>query len=85
MRVNDDATTRHQFFPAAAIDPTTGILYVVYYDRRATIGTDTDVYLSRSADGGRTFHAMAVSDLSFTPDPTVFFGADFRSSAFPRS
>jgi hypothetical protein len=74
VRVNDDATTRHQFFPAAAIDPTTGFLYIAYYDRRGTIGTATDVTLSRSADGGQTFHAVAVSDLSFTPDPSVFFG-----------
>ena len=74
VRVNDDLTTRHQFFPAATLDPETGILYVVYYDRRATTGDDTEIYLARSADGGQTFHSIRVSDQPFTPDPQVFFG-----------
>ena len=72
--VNDDATARHQFFPAAALDPTSGILYVSYYDRRATIDDATEVYLSRSEDGGQTFHSVQISDVPFTPDPNVFFG-----------
>ena len=74
VRVNGDETTRQQFFPAASLDPATGIIYVVYYDRRATIGDATDVYLSRSADGGQTFHRTRVSDASFTPVSGVFFG-----------
>ena len=74
VRVNDDLTSRHQFLPAATLDPTTGILYVLYYDRRATTGDATEVYLARSADGGQTFHSIRVSDQPFTPDPQVFFG-----------
>jgi len=73
-RVNDDLTGRHQFFPWIAIDPSTGFLYVVFYDRRGTDGTATDVYLARSTDGGTTFSNMLVSESPFIPDPTVFFG-----------
>ena len=73
-RVNDDLTGRHQFFPWIAIDQSTGHLYVVFYDRRETSGTETDVYLARSTDGGGTFTNFRASESSFVPDPTVFFG-----------
>jgi hypothetical protein len=73
-RVNDDLTGRHQFFPWIAIDQSTGNLWVVFYDRRETVGNATDVYLARSTDGGTTFTNMRVSESSFVPDPTVFFG-----------
>jgi hypothetical protein len=73
-RVNDDLTGRHQFFPWIAIDQSTGNLYVVFYDRRETAGTATDVSLARSTDGGATFTNMRVSASSFVPDPQVFFG-----------
>lgn len=84
VRVNDDLTQRHQFFPAAAVDPSSGILYVVYYDRRATSGDATDVYLARSVDGGSTFHSVEVSDSSFTPASTVFFGDYVGITAWSR-
>ena len=84
VRVNDDATARHQFFPAATVDPTTGIVYVVYYDRRATSGDATDVYLARSYDGGETFSSILVSDGSFTPDRHVFFGEYIGIAAWNR-
>ena len=74
LRVNDDPPGRHQFFPAATIDPSTGVLYVAFYDRRATTGDATDVYLARSGDGGRSFHNVPISDSPFTPQPDVFFG-----------
>jgi hypothetical protein len=84
VRVNDDATARHQFFPAATVDPTTGIVYVVYYDRRATSGNATDVYLARSYDGGQTFSSILVSDGSFTPSSNVFFGDYIGIAAWNR-
>ncbi|HPF36054.1 MAG TPA: sialidase family protein [Candidatus Krumholzibacteria bacterium] len=64
----------HQFFPAAALDPLTGDLHVVYYDRAATAGNATDVVTSTSRDGGATFSHVTVSDASFTPNGNVFFG-----------
>ena len=74
VKVNNDNTTRHQFFPWLTIDQTTGFLYVVFYDRRNTSGLTTDVYVARSTDGGSTFENFKVSETSFTPNSGVFFG-----------
>lgn len=73
-RVNGDASGRHQFFPWGAIDPATGILYVVYYDRRQTVNALTDVVVARSSDGGMTFSETTISQSSFWPRKSVFFG-----------
>jgi hypothetical protein len=51
-RVNDDESKRHQFFPWITVDPITGVVWVVFYDRRETSGEATDVYCARSTDGG---------------------------------
>jgi hypothetical protein len=64
----------HQFFPWATIDPVTGNLYVVFYDRRYTTGNATEVFLAMSEDGGSTWSDFEVSDTSFTPQADVFFG-----------
>jgi hypothetical protein len=74
VRVNDDATTRHQFFCWMTVDPMTGIIYVTFYDRRNTTGNDTEVYVARSEDGGATFENFCVSETPFTPTASVFFG-----------
>ena len=74
IKVNDDNTTRHQFFVWSTIDPSTGHLWFVFYDRRNTTGAATDVFVAKSADGGTTFENFKVSETSFTPDAGVFFG-----------
>lgn len=74
IRVNDDTTSRHQFFSWMTIDRTTGYLYVCFYDRRATTGEATDFYVAKSTDGGETFENFKVSASSFTPNAGVFFG-----------
>jgi flagellar hook assembly protein FlgD len=74
LRVNDDNTTRHQFFPWMTIDQTTGIIWGVFYDRRNTTGTATDVYVVKSTDGGQSFENIKVSESSFIPTSSVFFG-----------
>lgn len=74
IRVNDDNTNRHQFFPWMTVDSTTGIVYVVFYDRRNTIGSETEVFLARSDDGGETFRNFKISESSFIPSSSVFFG-----------
>jgi len=74
VRVNDDAGAAHQFFPSMAVDPYTGFVHVVFYDRRNTVGDATDVYLATSTDGGATFANVEISASSFTPTSTVFFG-----------
>ena len=74
VQVNTDRTNREHFFPWMTVDPLTGVVHVIYYDRRGTDGDGTDVYVSHSSDGGETFTDFKVSANSFTPDPTVFFG-----------
>lgn len=73
-KVNDDNTTRHQFFTWMTIDQTTGVLYFVFYDRRNTSNNLTDVYVARSTDGGETFDNFKVSESSFNPSSSIFFG-----------
>ncbi|MDH3711327.1 MAG: glycosyl hydrolase [Cyclobacteriaceae bacterium] len=74
IRVNDDSPGKHQFFPWATIDQTTGYIYVVFYDRRDQPADHTDVYLATSKDGGKTFNNEKISEFSFKPNPEVFFG-----------
>ena len=73
-RVNSDDTGSHQFFPNIVVDPVTGIIYIVYYDRSNTAGDDTEVWMARSDDGGESFSNFRISRSSFTPVSTVFFG-----------
>jgi hypothetical protein len=49
-------------------------LYFVYYDRRNYSDLQTDVYISRSTDGGLTFKEFRISDKPFIPDARKFFG-----------
>jgi hypothetical protein len=73
-RVNDDDSGRHQFFPWIVVDPVTGYLYVVFYDRRETTGDATDVFMAKSHDGGETWTNFRISESSFTPVINTFFG-----------
>lgn len=72
--INDDNSNRHQFFTWMTIDPVSGYLYVVFYDRRNTSGDATEVYVARSKDGGETFENFKVSESPFTPTASIFFG-----------
>ncbi|MDR3665707.1 MAG: T9SS type A sorting domain-containing protein, partial [Ignavibacteriaceae bacterium] len=81
-KVNNDNTTRHQFFPWMTIDQTTGHLFFIFYDRRSTTENATDVYAAESIDGGETFNNFRISQTSFTPRPDVFFGDYTGISAF---
>ncbi len=73
-KVNDDLTSTHQFFTWMTIEPATGFLYVIFYDRRNYATTQTDVYVARSTDGGESFQNFRVSQSSFSPQANVFFG-----------
>lgn len=74
MRVNSDKPGKHQFFTWLTIDPVTGYLYVLFYDRRNHNGDATDVYLAYSKDGGQTFVNAKISQSPFTPTKSIFFG-----------
>lgn len=69
-----EAGAHHQFFPWATIDPVTGYLYIVFYDRRETVGEYTDVWVAMSSDGGVNWTDFRVSESSFVPESWVFFG-----------
>lgn len=83
-RVHGDASSRHQFFPSMAIDQTTGYLYVVYYDRRQVGGDTTEVWLSKSRDGGETFEDIRISQTAFKPTSGIFFGDYIHVAAHNR-
>ncbi len=73
-RVNDDLPGKHQFFTWMDVDPMTGYIYVVFYDRREYTNEETDVYIAYSTDGGSQFTNVKISDTSFKPNENVFFG-----------
>ena len=74
VKVNNDNTSRHQFFTWMTVDSTSGNIYLIFYDRRSTEGNETDVYLARSTNGGDSFENYKISESSFIPNPNVFFG-----------
>ncbi|MAX82024.1 MAG: glycosyl hydrolase [Crocinitomicaceae bacterium] len=74
IRVNDDETETHQFLTWMTVDQTTGNLYAVFYDRRAYVDAQTDVYLATSTDGGETWVNEKISAQPFKPVSSVFFG-----------
>lgn len=74
IRVNDDQAGRHQFFSWMDVDPVTGYIYIVFYDRRAYDDNRTDVYLAYSTDGGRSFINKKISESAFLPNDAIFFG-----------
>lgn len=70
LRVNDDAIG-HQYQSAMAVDATTDVLYILYFDRRASEeGLATEVYLAWSTDGGNNFQNKKISTASFTGQDT---------------
>jgi hypothetical protein len=76
-RVNDDPLTglgKHQCFSWVSVDPITGIIYVVFYDRRNYDDMKTDVYMAYSSDGGDTFVNEKISQQPFEPDDDVYMG-----------
>ncbi len=74
VKVNQDTSKHHQFLSWMTIDQTNGYVYVVYYDRRNYTNTNTDVYLSVSKDGAKTFKDYKISTSPFKPSKDIFFG-----------
>ena len=73
-RVNTDQTQTHQYLTWMAIDPVTGYIYIVYYDRSRYQDNQTDVTLSYSTDGGEIFKSIPVSEKPFKPSKQAFVG-----------
>lgn len=81
-RVNDDKPGKHQFLTWMAIDPITGNIYTVFYDRRDQDGVYTDVYLAYSTDAGENFTNIKINEKAFKPTSMVFFGDYNNISAY---
>jgi hypothetical protein len=73
-RVNNDNSSRHQFFTWMDIDQSNGNLHFVFYDRRNYTDSQTDVFLAFSRDGGKKFTNKKISDEPFIPNKGIFFG-----------
>ncbi|MFM2395002.1 MAG: hypothetical protein RLZZ546_2985 [Bacteroidota bacterium] len=73
-RVNDDIAGSHQFFSWMDVDPFTGNIYWVFYDRRNHQDEGTDVYLAYSENGGKTIVNKKISESPFYPSKENFFG-----------
>ena len=81
VRVNTDYTQTHQFLPWMTVDPITGHVYVLFYDRRNFTDMQTEVTLAISKDGGTTFSNEIISETPFLPNERVFFGDYINISA----
>jgi hypothetical protein len=71
VKVNNDPIHNgaDHFFQWLAVDPVSGAVNVVFYDRRADPKNQSQiVVLARSADGGRTFANYAWTATPFNPD-----------------
>jgi hypothetical protein len=84
IKVNDDAGAKQQFLSSMTVDPVTGYIYVLFYDRRNYADTSvlTDVYLAVSKDGAGSFQNYKISSAPFRPTNQFFFGDYTYVSAF---
>ena len=71
IRVNQDpiGQGKAHYFPWVAVDPSNGILSIVFYDNRNTNANQAEAWVATSNDGGTTWDDFKVSDVSFTPQP----------------
>ncbi len=74
IRVNNDEIKAVQFLSWLKVDPATGYIYLVFYDRRNHYDNKTDVFLAVSKDGGESFENYEISETPFNPNKKVFFG-----------
>lgn len=74
VKISDDKENRHQYLPWMAVDQGTGIVYILYYDRKNYPDNRTDVYIAYSDDLGETFKEVQISETPFIPTDNAFFG-----------
>jgi hypothetical protein len=74
IRVNEETPGKHQYFPWMSIDPATGIVYVLYFDRGAYDDNRSDVYLAYTSDGANNFKHLKISESPFGIDADKLFG-----------
>ncbi len=83
MRVNNDPIHdgKDQFFQWMAVDPTSGAVNLIFYDRR-TDNRQTTVTLARSTDEGNSFANYAFDSQPFQSDQEDFFGDYLAVTAY---
>ncbi|MEJ2105653.1 MAG: T9SS type A sorting domain-containing protein, partial [Ignavibacteriaceae bacterium] len=72
IRVNQDPLNngKIQYFPSLEIDDEGG-LNILFYDDRNTTSDSTDVFLSRSTNGGNTWGEFSIKNSRFKPKPIL--------------
>ncbi|MGZ4868669.1 MAG: sialidase family protein [Candidatus Angelobacter sp.] len=82
VRVNNDPlhNGKDQFFQWMAVDPQSGAVNLIFYDRR-TDNQETTVTLARSTDGGKTFQNYSWDPDTFTAEGD-FLGDYLAITAF---
>lgn len=70
---------RHQFLPWLSVDPRTGNVYIVYYDRSRYDDLRTDVMIAKSTNGGESFQHRVVSEKPFIPPGDAKFFGDYNN------
>jgi len=73
-RINQDKTKTHQFLTWMSIDPKTGFIYILYYDKSKYTNALTDVVLAISTNGGESFTNTSISEKPFETNEGIFFG-----------
>lgn len=71
---------KHHFFNWMDIDPKTGYIYIIYYQEIAPNSEKIQTYLSVSKNGGKSFTSFPISENTFNPSGSNFFG-DYNNIA----
>ena len=79
IKVNGDKGQKQQFLTWMSVDPVTGNIYMVYYDRRRFEDTQTDVILAVSRNGGASFREYRLNKEAFTPPGDKIFFGDYNN------
>ncbi len=71
IRVNQDpiGQGKAHYSPWITVDPSNGIVSVIFYDNRNVAANQAETWVATSNDGGNTWDDFRVSDVSFTPQP----------------
>lgn len=78
-KVNTDKSVSHQFLTWMSVDPKTGYIYIVYYDRDQLNNNKTDVSLAVSYNGGKKFVSKKISENPFSAVPKEVFFGDYNN------
>ncbi|MDA9817246.1 glycoside hydrolase [bacterium] len=73
VAVHKDITNYNHFLTWMTVDPSNGNLHFVYY-RKSRNTKETDVVWASSRNAGDSFEEAVISERSFAPSGSVFFG-----------